>query len=88
MITWQQLGYSDKPCGVLNVCEFYDHLLAFLDHATSQGFINEANRGIVVADTTASGLLDKLETYVPPPSVFASRAAKRSAVNADANAFT
>ena len=36
MVTWQQLGFHDKPVGVLNVCGFYDHLLRFADHITQE----------------------------------------------------
>lgn len=36
MVTWQQLGFHDKPVGVLNVCGFYDHLLRFADHLTQE----------------------------------------------------
>ena len=34
--TWQQLGFRTKPVGVLNVNGFFDHLLAFLDHAAQE----------------------------------------------------
>jgi cytokinin riboside 5'-monophosphate phosphoribohydrolase len=84
IITWQQLGYTDKPVGILNVCGFYDHLSAFLDHACEEGFISAQNRKIVVTASSAAELLDRLEAYVPPPSLFSVKAA----VNADANAFT
>ena len=33
-VTWVHLGIHDKPCGVLNVDGFFDHLLRFL---TSRG---------------------------------------------------
>ena len=32
-VTWVHLGIHDKPCGVLNVDGFFDHLLRFLAHA-------------------------------------------------------
>ena len=32
MVTWQMLGEHDKPVGILNVCGYYDLLLAFADH--------------------------------------------------------
>jgi uncharacterized protein (TIGR00730 family) len=38
-VTWVHLGIHDKPCGILNVDGFYDHLLTFLAHAVDQGFI-------------------------------------------------
>ena len=36
MITWQQLGIHAKPVGVLNICGFYDHLIAFADHMVEE----------------------------------------------------
>ena len=36
MITWQQLGYHEKPVGDLNVLGFFDHLLTFADHMTQE----------------------------------------------------
>jgi uncharacterized protein (TIGR00730 family) len=38
-VTWVHLGIHDKPCGVLNVEGFFDHLLRFLTHAVSMEFI-------------------------------------------------
>lgn len=32
MVTWQQLGFHQKPVGILNICGFFDHLLKFMDH--------------------------------------------------------
>ena len=31
--TWRQLGYHDKPIGLLNVDGYYDALLAFMAHS-------------------------------------------------------
>ncbi len=39
MWAWRQLGYHDKPIGVLNVKGYYDGLLRFLDTSVTQGFI-------------------------------------------------
>ena len=33
IITWSQLGMHRKPCGMLNVCHYYDKLIDFLDHS-------------------------------------------------------
>ena len=38
-VTWVHLGIHDKPCGILNVDGFFDHLLTFLAHAVDMGFI-------------------------------------------------
>jgi uncharacterized protein (TIGR00730 family) len=48
MLTWLQLGLQAKPCGFLNVAGYYSQLIAFLDHAVSEGFLAAANRNALV----------------------------------------
>ena len=31
ILTWAQLGFHDKPCGLLNVERYYDGLIGFLE---------------------------------------------------------
>lgn len=47
-----------------------------------QGFVSRQSRGIVLVGDTAAGLLDQLEAYVAPESVFARR--KKAAAGVDA----
>ncbi len=42
-LTWLQLGFHSKPCAVLNTNGYYDKLLAFLDHASQQGFAKQGH---------------------------------------------
>ncbi len=37
--TWRQLGYHDKPIGLLNAGGYYDSLLAFLGSSVQAGFM-------------------------------------------------
>ncbi len=37
--TWRQLGYHDKPVGLLNLNGYYDSLLAFLRGSVGQDFM-------------------------------------------------
>jgi uncharacterized protein (TIGR00730 family) len=60
ILTWSQLGIHRKPSGLLNVSGYYDHLLAMLDHAVTEGFLLPANRKLVVADTDADVLVQRL----------------------------
>jgi len=60
MLTWSQLGIHRKPSGLLNVSGYYDDLLAMLDHAAAEGFLLPANRKLVIADTDADGLVQRL----------------------------
>lgn len=64
--TWTQLNYHKKPVGLLNVDHYFDHLLAFLDHAESEGFIRAPHRPIMVDSTDASELLEKLAAVEIP----------------------
>ena len=36
VITWQQLGFHNKPIGVLNINGFFDHLISFVDHLVAE----------------------------------------------------
>jgi hypothetical protein len=60
MVSWTQLGLHQKPCGLLNVCGYYDQLIGFVDHAVEQGFIQPQHRSIVVVDDDPASLLRRL----------------------------
>ncbi len=67
-ITWRQLGYHGKPCGVLNVSGYYDHLLAFVEHAVQAGLIRPQHRELILVGTTPAGLLARMQVPPPPPA--------------------
>ncbi|MFT4192662.1 MAG: TIGR00730 family Rossman fold protein [Comamonas sp.] len=58
--TWRQLGYHDKPIGILNTEGYYDALLTFLAHSVGQGLMNAWQMDLVQVDRDASTLLPKL----------------------------
>ena len=66
MLTWGQLQFHDKPCGVLNVGAYFDHLLAYLDHAQQEGFLRPEHRQMLLQDTDAAGLIQQFERYTAP----------------------
>lgn len=66
MLTWAQLGYHEKPCGLLNTASYYDQLFAFLEHAIAQKFVKEENRPMIMMDDSATRLLDRFEQYRAP----------------------
>ena len=37
--TWRQLGFHNKPIGLLNVSSYYDGLTQFMQHTVRQGFV-------------------------------------------------
>jgi uncharacterized protein (TIGR00730 family) len=66
MLTWGQLGLHAKPCGLLNVDGYYDPFLALLDRAVADGFLRPQHREMVLVESTADALLDRLATYEAP----------------------
>ena len=66
VVTWTQLGFQRKPCGLLNVSQYYSKLIEFLDHTVAEQFIRPEYRAIVLVDENPDALLDKLATYEPP----------------------
>jgi uncharacterized protein (TIGR00730 family) len=65
VLSWASLGLHDRPVGLLNVGGYYDHLLAFLDHAVAHGLMKERVRGDLLDDDDPDRLLDRL-LGVPP----------------------
>jgi hypothetical protein len=77
VLTWSQLGLQRKACALLNVSGYYDPLLAMADGAMDQGFLREDHRGLLLADTDAARLLDRLSSYsVPVVDKWMDRAAR------------
>ncbi len=66
-LTWAQLGLHAKPCGLLNVHGYFDHLIRFVDHAVHEQFIDPTHRGLMLVDDSPERLLDKLDAWQPPP---------------------
>lgn len=66
IITWGQLKFHNKPCGLLNVNGYFDHLLAYLDHASSEGFLRKENRDMLLVDEDPVGLVQQFERYTAP----------------------
>nr|WP_132428054.1 TIGR00730 family Rossman fold protein [Pseudonocardia endophytica] len=65
IVTWSQLGIHRKPTGLLNTDGYYDHLLAFLDHAVDELFLRPDDRALVLADTDVPGLIDQMQRWSP-----------------------
>jgi hypothetical protein len=59
-LSWAQLGLEQKPNGLLNVAGYYDPLVAFLDRATSEGFVKAKHRALLVVGESVGPLLDAL----------------------------
>ncbi len=58
--TWRQLGYHDKPVGLLNQDGYYDSLLAFLQSAVKSGFMSDWQMALIRSGPAAPQLLQDL----------------------------
>jgi len=63
--TWRQLGYHDKPTGILNTAGYYDGLLAFLAHSVREGFMGDWQMDLIRTGTDVPELLTALRAEVP-----------------------
>ena len=69
VLAWSQLGYHQKPFGLLDAARFYSGLLEFFNHATREGFIKPQHRELVMVEEDAEKLLHRLKHYQPPVEV-------------------
>ncbi len=58
--TWRQLGYHDKPVGILNSQGYYDALLGFIDQVVADGFMSDWQTTLVTVDNDSEALLQRL----------------------------
>lgn len=65
VFTWSQIGYHHKPCSFLNINHFYEPLIQMLDHTIEQGFMRSAYKDLIITDTEAEALLEKLHQFEP-----------------------
>ena len=61
--TWRQLGYHDKPLGLLNVAGYYDALLGFLAHSREQGFMTNSQTDLLHVSDDPLALLQRLAEH-------------------------
>lgn len=64
MLTRFQLGFSRKPCGLLNLNGFYDHLINQLDLFVRERFLSREHRGNLFVSDKPDELLAKLDAAV------------------------
>lgn len=64
IITWAQLGLHTKPIILANVDGYYNPLLAFLDSATTTGFVTPENRRLFYTAATVEQCMDYLEPQI------------------------
>lgn len=58
--TWRQLGYHDKPVGLLDANGYYRTLLKFLQESVGHGFMSEWQMSLLTVGTDTPDLLAQL----------------------------
>ncbi|SHG28933.1 hypothetical protein SAMN04487965_3700 [Microbulbifer donghaiensis] len=66
ILTWSQLGFHAKPCGLLNVAGYYRHLIAFLDHSVAEELLLPQYRHMLLEADDPAHLLRQMQDYQAP----------------------
>jgi uncharacterized protein (TIGR00730 family) len=66
VLSWAQLGIHKKPCGLLNVSDYYQDVVQFLDRAVEHGFLKPQHRSLLLVEREPARLLDDLERFAAP----------------------
>jgi uncharacterized protein (TIGR00730 family) len=69
VLAWSQLGWHQKPFGLLDSAGFYSPLLKFLDHTAAEGFIRPQHRALVIVEEDAEKILARMKHFRPPNEV-------------------
>ena len=64
--TWRQLGYHNKPVGLLNVAGYYDGLLSFLQTSVASGFMGDWQMDLLLAATDTGEMMRRLVQSAGP----------------------
>ncbi len=66
VLTWAQLGFHRRPCGLLDVAGYYSALMDFVDHAVGEQFVDPAHRALLMVDSDPERLVERFRSYEPP----------------------
>lgn len=66
ILTWAQLGFHEKPCGLLNVRGYFDSLFRFLDHQIEEQFVKPVYREMLILEEDAAAMLNRFGDYRAP----------------------
>ncbi|QCO67791.1 TIGR00730 family Rossman fold protein [Luteimonas yindakuii] len=65
MLTWRQLGISDKPCAFLDVEGYYQPLIAMMDRMVEERFLHPGQRADLWTGQDIEAMLGWMKTYEP-----------------------
>ena len=62
LVSWAHLNIHQKPINLLNVNNFYDGFIVFLDHVIKNYFIPSTAKKLFICAHTANELLNQSQT--------------------------
>ena len=65
MFTWLQLGFHEKPLGLLNVDGFFDILILFLKQTVQKKFLQERHLEMLIIESDPERLLQRFKDFKP-----------------------
>ena len=72
--TWRQLGYHNKPIGLLNLNGYYDSMLSFLNAVVAHEFMGSWQMELIRTESDPQKLLPRLIQEAGLPTPFLSQA--------------
>lgn len=63
--TWAQLGFHQKPCGLLNVDGYFNALIEFLNHVQTEQFVKPHHHDLLIVESEPNPLLDRYFKFQP-----------------------
>ena len=64
-IVLSQLRIYDKPVALFNVNGYYDHLLAWMQHAVDEGFVRSEHLNNIIVSSDPKELLKRIDAFKP-----------------------
>ncbi len=65
VLTWGQLGLHHKPCGLLDIDDFYTPLTEFVGKLAREQFIRDAHKDMVLSEKSPDRLLAAMREFRP-----------------------
>lgn len=66
VFTWGQIDLHTKPCGLLNVNNYWAPLVAMIEKMADEKFLQEKYRHMAIVEDKAANLLDRFLHYTAP----------------------
>jgi len=66
ILTWAQLGFHAKPCGLVSIGDYFKPLMTFLEQTVAAGFLRPEHLDMVFVEDNASALLARFDAYRAP----------------------